>query len=253
MMDPSKTNTQEYLRQVIDAEIKSLEVSTRESTPALRKSRHRRNAFVPVLSLPTEVVAVIFSFWCACVTSVILALDERPDQLDHLTWLRVTHVCHQWREIALHYPFFWTYVDFPKFSSTGAAEILARAKMAPLYLEARVPGGHWDDARCSAFQKELQDRVSHICHLTIRTEPFHHRTFKGLISPAPTLGYLCLSSDEESQTRTWQVFVPDTLFDGTTPRLSCIKLWKCDISWDSPFLRGLKHLEIRSSSLRPSL
>ncbi|KAH8993957.1 hypothetical protein EDB92DRAFT_1851930 [Lactarius akahatsu] len=48
-------------------------------------------------------------------------------------------------------------------------------------------------------------------------------------------------------------FVPDTLFDGSAPRLSFLELWHCDISWESPLLRGLKHLEMRVPFERPSL
>jgi hypothetical protein len=252
-MDPSRSNPREYLRQAIDAEIKSLEESTRESIRALR---HRRNTLSPVSSLPTEVITAIFSFLRVYVTSVA---GKNPSQPDRLTWLRVTHVCHQWREIALNHSVFWSHVDFTTFSPAGAAEILARAKKAPLYLEARVPGGHWDDARFSAFQKELQDRVSHICHLTISAKTFHlNWTLKGLVSPAPTLEYLWLSCEDEFRNRTpwpreWYPRVPHNLFDGATPRLSCIKLWKCSISWKSSLLRGLKHLEIRTPFDRPSL
>ena len=42
------------------------------------------------------------------------------------------------------------------------------------------------------------------------------------------------------------VTVPDTLFDGTAPRLSCLELHNCTISWKSPLLKGLRYLEIRS-------
>ncbi len=246
-MDPSQANSREYQRQVIDAEIKSLEGS-------IRALRQRRNALAPVSSLPTEVIAVIFSFLRVPVPSILITMYEMPDPL---AWLRVAHVCHYWREIALDQPLFWSHIDFTAFNSAGAAEILARAKMAPLYLEARVPTGHWDDARFSALQKELQARVSHIYHLAISAEYFHLRkTLEGLVSSAPTLEYLSLSSEGYwHRARSSQVFVPDTLFDGTTPRLSYLELRNCDVSWKSPLLKGLKNLEIRtlSTDARPSL
>ncbi|SRR6266702_2702786 len=178
-MDPS------HLRQAIDAKIKSLEGS-------IRALRLRRNALAPISSLPTEVIAAIFSFLRVPGASSPFTLDEEPDlEPNRLAWLRVAHVCHQWREIALNQPLFWSHVDFTAFSSAGAAEILARAKTVPLQLEARIPIGHWEDVRFSAFQKELQNRVSRICHLSISAEPFHlHRTLERLVSPAPTLEYL---------------------------------------------------------------
>ena len=56
MVNSSQANSREYLRQAIDAEIKSLEES-------IRALRHRRNALAPISSLPTEVIATIFSFF----------------------------------------------------------------------------------------------------------------------------------------------------------------------------------------------
>ena len=247
-LDPSgQANSRDCQRQAIDAQIKSLEGS-------IRALRLRRNALAPVLSLPTEVITTIFSFLRVPVATSPLTPGKRPD---HPTWLRVAHVCHHWREIALNQPLFWSHVNFTTFNSAGAAEILARAKLVPLHLEARVPIGHWDDARFSAFRKELQARVSYICHLGISTEHFHLRqTLEGLVSPAPTLEYLSLTSEEYRNIAiSSRVFVPDTLFDGTTPRLTCLELRNCDISWKSPLLKGLRHLKIRtmSADARPSL
>ncbi|KAF8263419.1 hypothetical protein EI94DRAFT_1501980, partial [Lactarius quietus] len=98
--------------------------------------RHRRNALAPVSSLPTEVVLTIFSLVRAASTSLPFILGERPD---HLAWLRVAHVCHQWREIALNHSLFWSHIDFITVSSAGAAEILTRGKKVPLHLKANVP------------------------------------------------------------------------------------------------------------------
>jgi hypothetical protein len=166
-----------------------------------------------------------------------------------LVWLRVSHVCHQWRDIALNQPVFWSHVDFTNISSAGAAEILARAKTVPLYLEARGLG---IQTELWAFQEELRLRVSHISHLLICAYPLHLcEILKGLVSPAPTLKSLSLSNERKSP----RVVVPGTLFGGTMPRLSSLKLSNCDISWESSLLKGLQCLEIRSLSAntRPSL
>ncbi|KAH8999513.1 hypothetical protein EDB92DRAFT_2111491 [Lactarius akahatsu] len=229
-------------QQAIDAEIRSLEGS-------IRALKLRRNTFAPISSLPNEVIAIIFSFLRARVTLFAIKPGKKPDGL---AWLRVAHVCHQWREIALNQPHFWSHVDFTAVSSAGAAEILSRAKTVPLHLEVGAPVGLWDDARFGPFQKELQDRVPHICRLAISAEPFHlHRILKGLIMPAPTLEFLSLASENDH--RGGAAFVPDSLFDGSTPRLSSLELWNCDISWMSPLLGSLKHLEIRSPFKWPSL
>ncbi|KAH8987715.1 hypothetical protein EDB86DRAFT_3104909 [Lactarius hatsudake] len=246
-MDPSQASSRECQQQAIDAEVKSLEES-------IRALRRRRNALAPISTLPTEVITVIFFFLRVPVRPLLIALLEVTDLL---AWLRVAHVCHHWREIALNQPLFWSHVNFTTFTSAGAAEILARANKVPLYLEARVPIGHWDEARFTAFQKKLQACVSHICHLAISAEYFHLRkTLDGLVSSAPTLEYLALSCKEYRHGAiSSRVSVPDILFDGTTPRLSCLELRNCAISWKSPLLKGLRNLEIHkpSADARPSL
>ena len=232
-MDPNQANSSENQRQAIDAEIKTLAES-------IRVLSQRRNALAPVSSLPPEVFAAIFSFLRVPVASS-LTWRKKPN---HLAWLCVAHVCHQWREIALNQPLFWSHVNFTAFSSAGVAEILTRAKTAPLYIEARVPSRLWDDARFRASQNELQARASRICHLSMSAETEHLRqTLEGLVSPAPTLEYLSLSTESGSEYS--KVSIPDTLFDGTTPRLSFLELGNCVISWNSPLLKGLTFLDIR--------
>ncbi|KAH9065113.1 hypothetical protein EDB83DRAFT_2599555 [Lactarius deliciosus] len=229
-------------QQAIDAEIRPLE-------GYIRALKLRRNTFAPISSLPNEVIAIIFSFLRVRVTLFAVKPGKKPDGL---AWLRVAHVCHQWREIALNQSHFWSYVDFTAVSLAGAAEILSRAKTVPLHLEARVPAGLWDDSRFGPFRRELQDRVPHICRLAISAESFHlHRIFKGLIIPAPTLEFLSIASEDGR--RGGAAFVPDSLFDGSTPRLSSLELRNCDINWMSPLLGSLEHLEIRSPPKMPSL
>jgi hypothetical protein len=248
-MDTCQANSREFLQQAIDAEIKSLEES-------IRSLKYRRNALAPISSLPTEVIFTIFSILRVPVAASPLTPPTLSDKPDNLPWFRISHVCRHWREIALNQPLFWNQLYFNNFSSAGAAGILARAKMAPLYLEARVLG-RWNDAQFSAFQTEIRMHTSHISHLDIGADFFHFsNVVEGLVSPAPILEYLSLACEGFPTVATSSgVSIPDTLFDGTTPRLSCLKLRKCDISWKSPFLKGLRYLEIRypSASGRPSL
>ncbi|KAH9170619.1 hypothetical protein EDB89DRAFT_2187766 [Lactarius sanguifluus] len=245
-MDPNKANPCEHfkLRQAIDAEIKSEPLED-----SIRALRHRRNALAPVSALSTEIIANIFSFLHLPGRS---PLGGRLD--NHLVSLRVAHVCRRWREIALDLPLLWSHVDFTTVSLAGAAEMLSRARTAPLYLEARIPVCYWGGAQFSiAFQKELQTHVSHIRHLSINAGPFHlSKTLEGLVPPAPILEYLSLSN-ENNQARIPSV--PDTLFDSATPKLSCLKLRNCNISWKSPLLKSLENLEILmlSTNAKPSL
>ena len=189
--------------------------------------KHRLNALAPVLSLPTEVIAAIFSFLRFPGTS---QLSRKPDH--HLAWLYVAHVCHLLR---VDLPLFWSQVDFANLTFAGAAEILARAKNAPLHLQARGLDCHWNDAGFSGFEKELQAHVSYISHLTISADSRLRETFGGLVSPAPSVEYFSLTHPGSPWLR---VFVSDKLFDGTTPRLSSLELYNYNISWTSPLLKS---------------
>ena len=164
----------------------------------------------------------------------------------------MSHVCHQWREIALNLPLLWSHIDFTTLSLEGVAEILVRAKSVPLYLDASVCPHHWDKIQFRTLQNELQARVPYIRHLRTSAEftIVLCTILEGLVSPAPTLKYLSLSSYSTVYERGMgeRVSIPDTLFDGFTPWLSCLELRNCDISWNSPFLKGLTYLEILTPS-----
>ena len=227
--EQAQEHSREILQQAIDARIKVLEESIEEPVRVLK---YERNALAPISSLPPEVFAIIFSFSCS---------SGKPD--DNLTRIRLSHVCHQWREIALNQPLLWSHVDFTTLSSAGTAEILARAKSSPLYLEARISSQSWNDVRFSTFLKEVQARLPHICHLDVSAEgPDIHSILRALGSPAPILEYLSLFSTTESYSA--NASTPDTLFDGSAPRLSCLTLCHCGISWKWPRFKGLKYLEI---------
>ena len=118
----------------------------------------------------------------------------------------------------------------------------------------------WDDVRFRTFRKEILARAAYICRLRISAEPIHlQTTLKGLtsVSPAPTLEHLSLSSHSKRTGRRTRrrCTISDTLFNGSTPMLSCLKLRYCDISWKSPLLKALKHLEVvgPSPGARPVL
>ena len=245
-MGPSQADSREHQQQAIDIEIKLLENS-------ILQLRYRRNALAPISFLPIEVIESIFSYSQRVHNSTLSAFTpgESREKRDP-AWLRVAHVCHQWREIALNQALFWSHVDFANVSWAGAAEILSRAKNVPLYLEARVPPYRWNNIQFATFQEELQRRISRIRHLEISAvQPHFDNILQVLVTPAPILERLSLARVYSRGPSS----LSDTLFNGITPRLSRLELRNCDISWKLPVLRSLTHLEILSPSrsARPEL
>jgi hypothetical protein len=233
-MDTISTESRDHHRQTIIDEIKSLE----ESTRALKS---RRNALAAISRLPPETLATIFAFLSAS------AWNERAV---HLEWIRVAHVCRRWREAALDYPRFWSHINFTKLTSVGMAEILARAKMAPLRLEADV--SMWRIARVEDFAKHLETHISHTRHL--RLSGYFETVLARLSSSAPTLEFLSFSH-KSPMLGLPPATIPDNLLNCTAPNLACLKLENCDISWKSPLLKGLRTLQILdiSTKARPVL
>ena len=219
----------DHLRQAINDEIIPLE----ESTRALKS---RQNELASISRLPPEILAVIFFFhslstWC--------------DKTAKMAWIRVAHVCRLWRETALNHPRVWSHINFTKLTSAGMVEILSRAKLAPLNLEADIDT--WSKERVVAFGKQLEAHISHTRHLSISGSYLRPVTLlEQFVSSAPILEFLSLSqkfpcflSDSE------RAIMLDNLFNHT-PSLISLELENCDFSWTSrpPFLKGLRSLQI---------
>jgi len=165
-------------------------------------------------------------------------------------WIRVTHVCHQWRQIALSYPRLWSNINITKMSPAVMAEILARSKMAPLDLVAVTT--NWDLERSDALWRQLEAHIPHTRHLNVKGDL--EAALERLVSSAPILRSLSLSHGNDIFLSP-EADIPDTLFNRTTPRLIHLNLHNCDISWKSSLLRGLQTLDIYRSSQegRPEL
>ncbi|KAF8492740.1 hypothetical protein F5888DRAFT_1636895 [Russula emetica] len=213
-----------------DSESTSSEASTR----ALKS---RRNELAPISRLPPETLATIFTFLSAS------AWNERDVYLE---WIRVAHVCRRWREAALDHPRFWSHINFTKLTPAGMAEILTRAKMAPLHLEADV--SIWRTAQVEAFERQLEAHISHTRHLSLSGSL--QTAFARLLSSAPTLESLSLSHKYQVYGLLPVAIVPDNLLNCTAPNLTSLELENCDISWKSPLLKGLRNLQILDISTK---
>jgi hypothetical protein len=119
----------------------------------------------------------------------------------------------------------------------------------------------YDDGRYGLSLEEVLARLPHVHHLSIGSESeffgsFYYGLKHALVSPAPSLEYLSLFCQEDEYWRTTAYYRhPDTLFSGSTPRLTSLKLRNCDISWNSLLFKGLKYLEILTphKKARPTL
>ena len=225
-MDTSSATAQDPLREVIHDKIKVVERASREL-------KYHHNALAPISRLPPETLAEIFSLL------PFPSVDH--DYVPYLKWIRVTHVCRRWREIALGSPYLWSHINFTRLTLVGFPEILARAKMSPLRFEAKITPRTKE--RYDAFGRQLEAHISHTRHLTISGK--FQGTLEQLASPAPALVSLSLRNSHPPYTSP-QYLIPDFLFNGTAPKLTRLELLHCSIGWQSPLLKGLQTLKIRT-------
>ena len=234
-MDTSSAESSDRLRKVIDDEINSLQES--ESILALKS---RRNALAPISRLPPETLAAIFS---------VLPPDAWVTKAEDRASICVTHVCRRWRETALNHSRLWTRIDFNMLTPAAVAEILARSKVAPLFLEANVTFV----AQHTTFERHLEDHISHTRRLSLWG--LLRSAIKRLVSSAPLLESVSLSHGSDFFESSAKVAIPVNLFNCTAPKLTSLELESCDISWKLPILKRLRTLKIYepSTEARPKL
>src|ERR1019366_7937030 len=86
-----------------------------------------RNALAPISLLPPEILARVFHF---------LTLEEPPCSGEqNLGWIRATHVCRLWRQVALGDSSLWAKISGIPTNTERISEMLARARNAPLDID----------------------------------------------------------------------------------------------------------------------
>jgi len=236
-MDTSLAKTRYDLLQAVNREIQGLEDSIRES-------KYRRNALVPISRLPPEILSLIFSL-----LSFSAAHNKSDRHVSSL--LRLTHVCRLWRDTALNRPHLWSHINFTKLTRVGITEMLARAKMAPLHLEARID--YKNKTQLDFFEQQLEAHISHTRQLSL-SEQFQ-TVLERFISSAPAMEFLSLADLYSSHSHRPIHVIPATFLNNTASKLAGLELCRCNISWKSPLLKGLRSLEIwdPSKKARPPL
>ncbi|KAF7335973.1 F-box domain-containing protein [Mycena sanguinolenta] len=102
----------------IEAQILSLEQSIRVLKAKKSRTQERLNSYVyPVLMLPSEITSEIFM-------KFIPEYPSPPPLTGLLSPTTLTHVCHQWREIALLTPALWRAILVPDYSDCTTASLL---------------------------------------------------------------------------------------------------------------------------------
>ncbi|KAA1474502.1 hypothetical protein DENSPDRAFT_333151 [Dentipellis sp. KUC8613] len=209
------------------------EEQLRELARVARRFKVRRNSLLPVSRLPAEALCHIFSL---AVMADIGPEDPVWDIVDTRTWAArdrttITHVCHQWREIALSYPVLWTSIICGA-SEEYYAEVLSRSGTLPLTMSG--------DQGIGAGLAEL----ARIEDLALSTTPSGMKDLgQGTFGPAPLLRSLQLECVHDNEDLLPYIMLGEG--DVPLPCLTRLVLIDCILPWSSPIFSNLVHLEIQ--------
>ena len=191
-----------------------------------------RNTLAPVFVLPPEVLARVFHF---------LSLEEPPfSGKQNLGWIRATHVCRFWREVALGDSSLWARISGRPTNLKLVSGMLARTRNAPLDIDINLDGTLFPELILLMFRRHL----SHTRKLRLDTGiSLHFDSFRGIYTKeAPVLEHFEL--DSFSSPIIFRELGGTTLFKGRAPSLRTLILTHVFIPW-SLIPRGqLTRLEI---------
>ncbi|KAI0061501.1 hypothetical protein BV25DRAFT_1826641 [Artomyces pyxidatus] len=169
----------------------------------------------------------------------------RPAEREPVGWMRVTHVCRRWRDVALGNPLLWSHIVLPLTSPEWARAILAREQHVPVTVS-------WVGIGYAKTPALSERRVLPLTDLA-GVERLKLGEFDGrmdvlasmLGKPAPVLEVA------EVQCHLDDARPPNSLFAGHAPRLRRLCLRNsASFCWSSPILSNLVCLEING---RPGL
>lgn len=212
--------------------------------------RTHHNSLSPICStFPSELLAEVFAY---------LSLSEKPGPYFMtrslrrsptravLGWIKVTHVCRHWRNVALDYSSLWGNISYeigPKWTKL----MMERAKAAPLTLKQRM---RMDTQRAADLGEPqfISSRMSQMEELELYGHPVDLRKIMRELQnkAAPRLKTLSLRCIHHANVPAHlMLHLEDGLFSGgNTPRLRTVIFKNCRFSWTSPLLSNLTYLAI---------
>ncbi|TCD71719.1 hypothetical protein EIP91_005485 [Steccherinum ochraceum] len=113
----------------------------REHADVIRTLKWKLNTLTYIAYLPAEMLAAIFQWY---IVAMKLNRGLKVPSLGHYDWVRITHVCHDWREVAMTTPSLWTEILLRDPGSTDRVQqFLERSKQIPLRLQVLRVTDRW--------------------------------------------------------------------------------------------------------------
>jgi hypothetical protein len=203
-----------------DAAISAVDEEVDAARKLLRSLLTRRNALAPISVLPPEVLARVFH---------ALARLEPPcwSGIQYLGWIRATHVCVHWRQVALGDSSLWARISGVPTSKEFVAEMLVRARNAPLDIDVDLAG-----TSNPALSLLFAPHISRIRELRLHSlSKFHSDSVRGIYGQeAPVLEHFELGVSVAAP-MVFGELGGVTLFKGRAPKLRTLSLSQVLIPW----------------------
>ncbi|KAH8104642.1 hypothetical protein BXZ70DRAFT_921837 [Cristinia sonorae] len=198
---PFTSDQEQLLVRLKDARPEDLQAEIASRYSIIIWLKNHLNSRLPIFRLPGEILVVIFLYYKAAMEAAAHAQAQTSSPFHFLrarhsrfAWLRVTHVCHHWRTVALDAPQMWTSFHVTAQDCEFIREILERSKGMPLNIQASLDNGRnpkpvqsilAEMHRVQTLELELYPQMNH--HLCNAAVPFE----------APRLQSLTLRSTEK--------------------------------------------------------
>ncbi|KAI0264862.1 hypothetical protein BC834DRAFT_236842 [Gloeopeniophorella convolvens] len=213
-------------------------------------AKRRQNSLSRAAMLLPDILLLIFELHAEMYSPFRVELErsvKAPSTLStssRLGWLVDTHVCHQWRHVAISHPSLWTIIPFALGQRWADLSIL-RAKSAGLIMDYRFP----PDGTPSPFNTDtLSNNLHQVLDLALAQNSREvQKVVKTLTSPAPRLETFIiemLDFNSDSSSRNFPIVLPADFFAGQAPQLRNLRLDQTYLPWTSALLRNLKSLII---------
>ena len=193
---------------------------------ALHALKQQLNRLAPISSLPPEIMTNIFSF-------------VRDVSLQPLHWIKVTHVCAYWRNVAIHAPALWCRPPLANLPWT--VEMLARSKQVDITLES--DSHRYYTGQPEGYGEALQHaaRIRHISLDFSTSSPGEWLSWVmgNLPISAPRLETLSIVIDPLIE----ELSVPGSVLVDA-PNLRRLELTGCGPNWDAHWLPQITHLKL---------
>ncbi|KAJ8080344.1 hypothetical protein PM082_017177 [Marasmius tenuissimus] len=241
----------------------------------------------PICRLPQEILSIIFTFTASLNRTDDTFLlksgageNSKPIKYDPQNQIAISHVCRQWRRLALALPNLWNTLQFETYSDIQRGRVfcerLIRNTMVDILI-LTVSKEEYENAR-ERGQYLLWTQEMHEIFLTLaphtwRFRSFHLQVHDGhckavarhyigtkdgkIFGPAPNL-------------ETWQLYhfenfrnvgdlheatvrKPVKCFEDQIPKLKNLSLIGVNLPWNSPYLQNLHSLELalHTNDIRP--